>query len=334
VRTPHRFYSFDYDAVLQHPESRFEVWRRLYGGALLLGLLLPRARGVIYVAGAGFLDGADERAGEFAFIRARRRAIVCWYTGSDIRSTFLMKERERATGVANIGSILFDQGAPFDEASYDDTRRQRAEVSDLYADVIVTARVDQLSYITSETQPFLYFHPDEEFIETTTKFDHDGPLIILHAPSNPIVKGTATIRDVMGRICDREGGRVVYRELTGVGNTEVLAALDEAHVVVNQIYAQMPSVFGIEAMARRCVLVCSADPRIETDLEEAAGAWVVATASSLEAELTALIANRAALAELADRGWHWARAHASASASAAKLADVLDRAYASARRLA
>lgn len=331
VRAEHRFYADRYDVVLQRPGTRREVWRRLYLGPLVLGWWSARARGVIYIGAAGFLDGADERRHEFAFLRGRRRAVVCCFTGGDIRSPALMSREAELTGTQNIGSILFRQGAPFDEPDYEEVRRIRAEAADEYANVIITARVDQMSYLTSPTEPFLYFYPDERFVESTTKFDDLTRIIVLHAPSNPTLKGTALVRTAMARVTERFP-HVEYRELEGVPNSAVLAALDEAHIVLNQFYAQMPGVFGIEAMARAGVMVCSADPDIETDLADARGAWVVASPTDLEERLTELVSAPERLEEQALRGLQWSRTHASGSASGAALRTLLERAAAAARR--
>ncbi|WP_169581685.1 MULTISPECIES: glycosyltransferase [Microbacterium] len=331
IRRAHAFYQDRYDVIIQRDDARLEVWRRLYLGPLVLGWWLARADGVIYVGAAGFLDADDEREEEFSFVRGRGRAVVCCFTGTDIRSPALMTAEAARTGVANIGSIQLAQGAPYDDPGYEEQRRRRAEVADRLASAVLTARIDQLSYLTTPTEPFLYFYPDAKFVPGTDKFDDLTPVRVLHAPSNPELKGTAIVRAVMERIALSHPG-VEYRELSGVGNDEVVAALDQAHIVINQLHAQMPGVFGIEAMARACVMVCSADPAIETDLQDAAGAWVVAGPDDLEARLRDLLASPENWKEQAMRGLAWSRDHASASASARSLSTILARASASARR--
>ncbi len=97
------FYSVAYDAVIQKPSralgGRLEVWRRLYGGPVLLAWLMNRARGFIYVGGGAFLEGHhDERDFEFSFIRSHGRRLVCYFTGNDIRSPKLSLERAPAPG--------------------------------------------------------------------------------------------------------------------------------------------------------------------------------------------------------------------------------------------
>lgn len=328
LRNP--FYTVDYDAVVQKPSNflggRIATLRRLYGGPILLAWLVNRARGFIYVGGQGFLASHhDEREFEFAFIRRHGRRIVCYFTGNDIRSPRLMTERAERTGRPNLGSIIATIDPVFASAEYDEARRLRAEVSERHADTVFNAREDQLSYLRRPTLPFRYFQPDEEFTAATDRFDAIERIVVIHAPSNPLLKGTDRVREVMERVC-AEHPEVEYRELTGVPHAEVLASLDTAHIALNEFYSSMPGVFGVEAMARRCVLVTSARPADEPDLgPEADAAWVHADVDTLYDVVTRLVSDPGALGAQSARGWRWAKDNASASASRRAIAALLGR---------
>lgn len=324
------FYSVGYDAVIQKPSTAFggrlATWRRLYGGPLLLAWLVNRARGFVYVGGGAFLEGHhDEREFEFAFLRARGKRLVCYFTGNDIRSPKLSLEQAALTGRPNIGSILTTIDPVFGDPAYDDARRKRAEVAERYSEVIYTARNDQISYLQAPTQPFLYFYPDGQFAPPSAKFDRTDRIVVVHAPSNPLLKGTENVREAMRRIVAAHP-HVEYRELIGVPHEEVIAALDDAHIALNEFHASMPGVFGIEAMARRCVLVTSARVSDEPDLgPDAEGAWVVADVHTLFDVVEDLVDRPDTLQEKADRGWEWAKRHASASACSVALTRALSR---------
>lgn len=314
------FYDVPYDAVIQTSSTalggRLATWRRLYGGPILLAWLVNRARGFIYVGGGAFLEGHhDEREFEFAFIRSRGRRLVCYFTGNDIRSPRLSVERAEQSGRPNIGSILVTIDPVFATPEYDDARRTRAQVAERHSEAIFNARNDQLSYLEGRTYPFLYFYPDEQFVGPTAKFEAPERIVVVHAPSNPLLKGTDVVREVMARITQSHP-QVEYRELIGVPHEQVLAALDEAHIALNEFYASVPGVFGVEAMARRCVLVTSARVADEPDLgEDAEGAWAVADVDTLHDVITDVLAHPERMSRLADRGWDWSMRHASASAS-------------------
>lgn len=322
------FYSVEYDAVIQTTSTalggRLATWRRLYGGPILLAWLVNRARGFIYVGGGAFLEGHhDEREFEFAFIRRHGRRLVCYFTGNDIRSPRLSQQRAEETGRPNIGSILATIDPIFAAPEYDLARRTRAQVAERHAEAIFNARNDQLSYLEGHTHPFLYFYPDEQFVDSTVKFDAPERIVVVHAPSNPLLKGTDAVREVMARITQSHP-HVEYRELIGVPHEQVLAALDDAHVALNEFYASVPGVFGVEAMARRCVLVTSARASDEPDLgEDADEAWVIADVHTLHDALLTVLAHPEEMAAQAARGHAWAMANASASASARALALAL-----------
>lgn len=319
-----------YDCVIQKTSralgGRWTTWRRLYGGPIVLAWLLNRARGFVYVGGGAYLDSwHDEREFEFSFIKRHGRQLVCYFTGSDIRSPKLSAARAAETGKPNLGTMVLKLDPSFAEAAYDDARRLRAEVADTYADIIFNAREDQLSYLTSQTEPFLYFYPDRHFVGPSGKYDAPNRIKVVHAPSSPILKGTDVVRDVMQRIL-AEHPEVDYVELIGVPNNEVLGELDAAHIALNEFYASMPGVFSVEAMARRCVVVTSASVDDEPDLgEESRGAWVVADVNTLYDEVKRLVSDPASLGAQADRGWAWAKAFASSSAGEAKMRATLSR---------
>ena len=325
VHRAHPFYNARYVHVIQHAESRIEKYRRLYGGPILLAWLLHRARGVIYIGSAGFLlNGVDEREFEFSFIKRRGRKVVCCFTGNDIRSPVLMRRLALQMGTPNLGSMLAELDPVFNTDEYDATRKRRAEVADAYADEIFNARVDQLSYITRPTHPFLYFYPDADFADSLEKFEGVQRFTIVHAPSQPVLKGTSHVRAAIDRL-RAERDDFEYRELIDVSNADVLSTLDEAHIALNEFYSFVPGVFGIEAMARTCVMLTSADPAIETDLgPDAATAWIVTPVDRIYQELSALLDDPERMRRQARAGFEWAREHASASACTRSIRAILD----------
>lgn len=326
VHRLHPFYDVDYDYVIQHDSSRFAVYRRLYGGPLLLAWLANRAHGFIYVGGAGFLDiQDDQREFEFSFLKRRGRKVVCYFTGSDIRSPRRMRELAEQTGFPNIGSLMLDIDPVYATDEYDGVRRERSRIADTYADRVFTAGVDQLSYLTSPTEPFRYFYPDDAFAEPNGKFDNVERYVILHAPSNPRLKGTEYVREAIARL-SKDRDDFEYREITDASNAEVIAALSQAHIALNQFHAFVPGVFGIEALARRCAMLTSADERLEPDLGPGANeAWVVTRPDEIFDNLTRLLDNPLSIREQAERGFAWARANAAASADGRRVRAVLDQ---------
>src|SRR5699024_2578023 len=81
-------------------------------------------------------------------------------------------------------------------------RRQLAVTADKYADVIFNPNVDQMSYIKRATEPFLYFVDESNILEHTNKFSTENELVVLHAPSSPIIKGTPLVRAAVKKLKD------------------------------------------------------------------------------------------------------------------------------------
>lgn len=321
---PNRFYDFSYDFQIR--PGRGAWFRYWFVAPWEFGRLAAAARGFVYVGANGFLlDSVDDREWEFRFLRRRGVGVVCLFTGSDIRSPILMRRFQAETGLETIVTYLDQVSPALASAAYDEERRRIAEVADRYADLVFNAAVDQLSYLQSATEPFPYFFPDEEVLLDDSKHSPHGRRIILHAPSSPIIKGTQVVRAAVHRL-KAEGYDFEYRELIDVPHARVLASLREAHIVLNEFYAFMPGVFGVEAMASGCALLTRADESIETDLPAGSNsAWIVTTAADIYANLRRLLDDPDLIAPQAAAGRAWVEEHATVSASGARVRSMLDR---------
>jgi Glycosyl transferases group 1 len=313
---------------------------RAYPGAVLLrvwflapwkfGELARRARGFVYISGEGFIHAAhDNRHYEFRFLRRHGLKIVCYFTGNDIRSPKLMRQLQEETGRPNLGTYLGEVNRVFESNGYDDVKRSIADAANRYADAVFSADVDQRSYLTGASHPFQYFHADDDVAGDFHKFDGMTRPVIVHAPSSPILKGTPLVRAAIAEL-RAEGYEFDYIELTRVTNAEVRSALERAHIVLNEFYAYVPGVFGVEAMAAGCALLTSADETIERQLPAGSNeAWSVTEHYRIVANLRELLDDPARARDLAERGRDWVRRHAVTSVSGAEiqrvLADVLAR---------
>ncbi|WP_431279755.1 hypothetical protein [Leifsonia poae] len=172
-----RQYGYHYDSQLKVTgPARIVGLRRVVWAPLELARLMVLARGFIYVGSTGFLlDQFDQRRFEMAFLKKHGLKIVCYWTGSDIRSTRKMNELEKRTGLANISTYIALVNPVFGTDRHEDTLRRIAAVADEYADAMFNNGTDHLSYLTRPTEPFLYFIPDEEFATDSTKFESLSP---------------------------------------------------------------------------------------------------------------------------------------------------------------
>lgn len=316
-----------YDIVYDH-KFRFAPDRRwlehIIFGPIILGRLLTQARGIIYVGHTGFLlNEFDQREFEFAFIAKRGVRIVCYWTGSDIRSTKRMHELERRTGMPNISTYIGERNALLETETWDEQKRQIAEVASRYASAMFSNTVDHLSYLTVGTEPFLYFLPDEP-LPNPGKFDDLSPIVLIHATTAPSIKGTPLVRAAVARLRE-EGYDFEYVELIGAPNATVKRELARAHIALNQFYGFSPAVFGVESLAAGCVVMMSSDEFVETDLPRGSNeCWVVTKHHEVHSNLKRLLDDPSALEPIAQRGRAWAERYAMRSGAGAILNRTLD----------
>lgn len=298
--------------------------RRLVVAPWVLGRLAARRTTFIYIGAEGFLlslvDGRDR---ELAFLRKHGRVVVCYFTGSDIRSYALMNAFGRRLGrdVLTTYEPLVSPG--IDSDASEDRRRLLALTAERRAHLVFNATVDQMSYFTEPTEACLYFFPDERIARRPQKWIDVKRPVIVHAPTSPAIKGTPLVRAALRRLRE-EGYDFEYVELSNQPNEDVLAALDRAHIVLNQFYAFIPGVFGIEAMAANTVMLASADGDLEPSLPQGANdAWVVTAHWQVYDHLKAVLDQPGTLQAQADRGTEWVRANCSRSVDTRRLHALL-----------
>ena len=295
------------------------------GGSTVVGLARDPAHDLCVHRRMGLPVPADGREYEFAFPRRHGCRIVCIFTGSEIRSHVLMAEvgsrlqRDVITTYQPLSAPTLATPARERE------RRRLAEATDRHAEVIFNPPVDQSAYLTRSTEPFPYFVEDVVIRRRPEKWvAPPDPLVLLHAPTAPLIKGTPLVRAAVSRLRS-EGYVFEYVELQGRSNTQVQRELRRAHVVLNEFYSFVPGVFGLEAMAANAVMLCSADPKLEPSLPpDAADAWVVTPAWDIADRLRDLMNHPDRMQLQADRGTEWVLNNAAWSVSAARLRTTLE----------
>lgn len=153
--------------------------------------------------------------------------------------------------------------------------------------------------------------------------------VVLHAPSNPRLKGTAVIERVLTGM--QSAGLVEYRRLSGVPHAQMAEFVADADVVVDQVVLGNPGVLVAEAQAAGRLAVAHVAEGVRARMAaadvEQGGPGVVpvleADPDTLEEVLLDVIADRSAAAELAVLGPAWARRHHDGRRAAAVLDRVL-----------
>lgn len=93
--------------------------------------------------------------------------------------------------------------------------------------------------------------------------DPHVPLVV-HAPSNPLLKGTAHVRRALEELRS-QGAELEYREIHGTSHAQAQAAYRDADLVVDQLCMGSHGVFAVEAMALAKPTICHILPELRRD---------------------------------------------------------------------
>lgn len=303
-----KFYAknnYNFSLGISSPYKSFIV--RYFVGPVLLGYLANKASGFFYIWKTGFLiDAPDGRKYEFQFLKEEDVQIATFFCGTDIRSLRLSIEHAKDFDLETIATYQAMQKPELLSDRYENILKNIASSADLYADYIWNAPVDQISYIKRDVYPFLYFYPDNQFVRNDEKFRNLEVIKIVHAPSSPFIKGTPIIRATVKNL-KLMGYNFDYVEVINSENNVVLNHLKTAHIVINELYAFMPGLFSVEALASHCALITSANRTMEPTLAVGADeAWYVTGYWQIFDHLKDLLDNPDLIKTYADKGFDWA----------------------------
>lgn len=292
---------FEYSFEIKS-KSFIKLVKRFFLGPIVLGYLLNISQTFIYLWDTGFLMNQDGRKFEFSYLKSKNKKIMCIFLGSEIRSPALMLEVYK-----NIETISTYSNVS--ENTDDYLKRERkievtAKVAERFSDVIFNDDYDQKSYFIRENKPIFYFIPKSKYPINLDKFHkiYSKKIIILHAPSNPYLKGTQVVRAAINSLKSK-GYKIRYIELINRNHNDVLKHLSKAHIVVNELYSFTLGVFAIEAMSNYCAVLTSADIDVNKSLPKSNKiGWMRTRSWELHDNLGILFNDLTKLKEIADSG--------------------------------
>jgi len=310
--TPHRFYpenKYDYTLYYHHFIFRIQlikVFMKIFTRPILLAYLASKSTHFWYIWDSGFLEKRDY---EFKFLKSKSKKIICMFVGDDIRSIELTNDFSSSYKL-DMHTQYTNNMSKNALKKYEAYKKNTAYLADKYADVIFSHKMCQISYLKSDVYSWRYMYPKEKFIQKNVFFDSAkrNPKV-LHAPSSKLFKGTHLVRAAIKKL-QLEGYDFDYVELIGVTNNIVEENLIDADIVLNQFYAFTPGLFGIEAMAKKCAVLMSADPSIERGLpQDSKDAWMITKYWQVYDNLKYLLDNPEKIKYYADNGYKFAYKH-------------------------
>ena len=323
----HQFYNQEYSYTPRSFANGIlnKLFQIIYG-PILLGYFLNYSYGLIYVGSSGYLiSDLDDREFEFSYIHSKRIPLVIFLVGSDIRSPRKMRELEEITGEENYGTYQYGFLDPKEFNIIDERQKNRAKIIDKNASIIFQTKFDQASYLKSTTMPFPFILSDKLFSSDLQKFDLLNPIKILHAPTNPFIKGTQLVRAVVKKL-KTEGYEFEYEELWHVPHEQVLEKLRSTHIVLNEFYSFIPGFLSLESLASSCVLITRADEKFESELPKGSNAaWVPTAPYEIYDHLKYFLDNPTKMRIQAKKAYEWAGIHAAASITGSILTAKLEK---------
>jgi glycosyltransferase involved in cell wall biosynthesis len=252
---------------------------------------------------------------------AGKRSIVV-FVGSDARPPY-------------VDGGWFPADRPFDaRAAIAAAARQRRKVQRLerQASLVVNARATAQFHTRRFVNWFALGIPraarpqPRALTQTLTRDDATRPLRVLHGPSHPVLKGTAEIRATVEQLRTR-GLALELVTIEGRPNAEVLQALAECDLVVDQLYSDTPmAAFATEAASvGRPVIVggCGADRAAAQVAPLPLPPSVYVRPEQFEATLEALARDAPRRAALGAAGAAFVAAEWSVEAVGARLAQLV-----------
>ncbi|WP_439565178.1 glycosyltransferase [Microcella sp.] len=249
-----------------------------------------RTRTHVVIESALPLLGRRYRTDVVAEVRALRAAgvqVALLFHGSDLRPPSQHRRELARSPFTNpeLPSTILEDKAAF----------AAAVVAELGGPVFVSTP-DLLRY-----QPDAVWCPVVIDVERWSVPRDDAPPrsgrpVVLHAPSNPLIKGSHLIDPVL-RALEGEG-LIEYRRVQGLTYAQMRQQYAECDIVLDQFLIGSYGVAACEALAAGCVVVGHVDPNTRRTVHEQTGIEVPivdATVDTLDSVLRSVIAEPAAV---------------------------------------
>ena len=254
------------------------------------------------------------RLQELELLRALGKTVICVFNGSDLRSAAAYELHNQKCNMP-AAPFAIQENDPCGSMNVKMGILRRAE---LYAHV----RTGSPDYMSMAMRPYYQCYvPMRVAGMPHAILDRDVPVLI-HAPSRRDFKGTSLIVQALEDL-KAEGLQFEFRLLEGVSNKVVLENLADADIAVDQLYADQPGTFAMEALATGCAVAGGNRSDIAPYPADRPIQHIDPT--SVKEGLRRLISERSYRLELAQRGRVHVMKHHDPAVSIARILDAVER---------
>ncbi len=180
---------------------------------------------------------------ELRVARAFGRKIIFSYHGSDSRPFYLGYTAERENYPEKIREL--------------ESFRNYLQKSEELADIVIDSPSSAHLHMKQCCLRQVIFNPAplDSFPDQKIDYSESKPLRLLHAPSDPLLKGTDVIRRAVLELKSK-GYIFEFREVNGVSNEQVIEELLASDIVVDEMYSDnYAGIFALEGLTARKVVV-------------------------------------------------------------------------------
>jgi len=173
------------------------------------------------------------------------KTTVMWFVGSDISNYECLEAAAKKAGVKYY--ISKDQGMGTGDLK---SKLRMIHKIEKYVDYIISyPSISQLL-----TRKYIRMDIPLDINNITYNKTPNKIALIVHAPTDDKIKGTTQVLAAMKRL-KSEGYDFELQLFKGMSNVQVLKALSEADISVDQLFAHFPGMFAVESMAAGCVVL-------------------------------------------------------------------------------
>lgn len=186
---------------------------------------------------------------DVAWAKRRGAVIAVTYQGDDARQGDFCRARYPVHFVHHVPPGYYT-------AETDQHKRERIAFFDRHADLIYALNPDLLHVLPERTQFLAYASVDPR--EWTPAFGPETPPaepLVVHAPSNRAVKGTAALLAAVERL-KADGVAFRFQLVEGLSHAEARRLYASADLAVDQLLAGFYGAFAVEQMALGKPVIC------------------------------------------------------------------------------
>jgi hypothetical protein len=246
---------------------------------------------------------------DFPLLKARGKKIISIFQGSDIRHWSAAEPMLESVGLKAYRAYR-------QESTLNQTLA-KLRMAERYADVIFF----QPSYGELALRPYMHLYLAMNLKEYPHHVPGRDVPIVVHAPSNRALKGTAEILATLDRL-KSEGVKFTLKLLEGLPNKEVIRQLADADLVVDELNEAHYGMLALEGLATGCAVAGGNHPALVPLPENRP--IVPINPSNLYQQLHRLLREKSWRVELAHSGRPFVEKHHDRSRIARHMLDCLE----------